>query len=68
MRCDVETDVPVRFDGYSIKKVIVDDSHGTICKTFLLEKDSPEGKTTPSSRSLSQYLHQLHRKEQKNAN
>lgn len=57
MRCDAETDVPVRFDGYSIKKVIVDDSYGTIYKTFLLEKDSPEGKTTPSSRSLSQYLH-----------
>lgn len=68
MRCDAETDVPVRFDGYSIKKVIVDDSYGTIYKTFLLEKDYPEGKTTPSSRSLSQYLHQLHRKEQKNAN
>lgn len=68
MRCYATIETPTGTEVHRVQELRISDRTCITFKTVYVEKDSPEDKNTPSSRSLSQYLHQLHRKEQKNAN
>lgn len=68
MRCYATIETPTGTEVRRVQELRISDRISITFETVYVEKDTQEDNFSPSSRSLSQYLHQLHRKEQKNAN
>ena len=68
MRCYATIETSTGTEVHRVQELRINDRTSITFETVYVEKDPQEDNFSPSSRSLSQYLHKLHRKEQKNAN
>lgn len=68
MRCYATIGTPTGTEVHRVQELRISDRTSITFETVYVEKDTQEDNFSPSSRSLNQYLHKLHRKEHKNAN